>query len=85
MVINEDEAKIVRQIYGLFLSNRSTYQIARILTEQGIPTVTGQKVWNRTVIRSILTNEKYKGLPIFVILLLIHQSSKKNRLLWKRN
>ena len=79
MVINEDEAKIVRQIYGLFLSNRSTYQIARILTEQGIPTVTGQKVWNRTVIRSVLTNEKYKGCALLQKSYVSNYLTKKNR------
>ena len=79
MVINEDEAKIVRQIYGLFLSNRSTYQIACILTEQGIPTVTGQRIWNRTVIRSILTNEKYKGCALLQKSYVSNYFTKKNR------
>ena len=53
--------KIVREIYGLFLQGRSPYQIAKILTEKGIPTPGGKKVWGKAVVESILTNEKYKG------------------------
>lgn len=56
LVINEEQAKIVRKIYGLFLQGRSPYQIAKILTEKGIQTPGGKKVWGKTVIESILTN-----------------------------
>ena len=61
LVVNEEQAKIVREIYGLFLQGRSPYQIAKILTEKGIPTPGGKKVWGKAVVESILTNEKYKG------------------------
>ena len=61
LVINEEQAKIVRKIYGYFLQGRSPYQIAKLLTEEGIPTPGGKKVWGRAVVQSILTNEKYKG------------------------
>lgn len=61
LVINEQQAKIVRRIYGLFLQGRSPYQIAKLLTERGIPTPGGKTVWSKSVVRSILTNEKYKG------------------------
>ena len=61
LVINEEQAKTVREIYGLFLQGRSTYQIAKMLTEKGIPTPGGKKVWGKAVVESILTNEKYKG------------------------
>ncbi|MCM1175957.1 MAG: recombinase family protein [Blautia sp.] len=61
LVVNEEQAGIVRKIYGLFLQGHSPYKIAKILTEEGIPTPGGKKVWGRTVVESILTNEKYKG------------------------
>ena len=61
LVINEEQAKTVREIYGLFLQGRSPYQIAKMLTEKGIPTPGGKKVWGKAVVESILTNEKYKG------------------------
>ena len=61
MVINEEEAKIVRLIYSLYLEGYSTYKIADILTESKYQTVTGNKAWHHSSIRGILTNEKYTG------------------------
>ena len=61
LVINEEQAKVVRQIYGMFLQGKSPYVIAKELTAAGIPTPGGKKVWGKAVVQSILTNEKYKG------------------------
>lgn len=61
LVINEEQAKVVRRIYGLFLQGKSPYMIAKQLTAESIPTPGGKKVWGKAVIESILTNEKYKG------------------------
>lgn len=61
LIVNEEQAKIVRRIYGMFLQGRSPYQIAKLLTEEGVPTPGGKKVWGKAVVQSILTNEKYKG------------------------
>lgn len=61
LVLNEDEAKIIRRIYGLFLQGRSPYAIAKALTSKGIPTPGGKKTWSASTVKSILTNEKYKG------------------------
>lgn len=61
LVLNEKEAKIVRRIYGLFLQGRSPYAIAKALTSEGIPTPGGKKTWSASTVKSILTNEKYKG------------------------
>ena len=61
LVVNEEQAAIVRKIYGYFLQGRSPYHIAKLLTEQGISTPGGKKVWGKAVVQSILTNEKYKG------------------------
>ena len=61
LVINEEQAEIVRKIYGFFLQGHSPYKIAKMLTEEGIPTPGGKKVWGKAVVESILTNEKYKG------------------------
>ena len=61
LVVNEEQAKIVRKIYGLFLQGKSPYVIAKHLTAEGIPTPGGKKVWGKAVVQSILTNEKYKG------------------------
>ena len=61
LVINEEQAVIVRRIYGLFLQGKTPYAISKILTEERIPTPGGKTKWNSSVIESILTNEKYKG------------------------
>jgi len=61
LVVNEEQAEIVRRIYGLFIQGRSPYSIAKMLTADGIPTPGGKDKWSSKVIRSILTNEKYKG------------------------
>lgn len=60
-MVNEEQAAIVRRIYSLFLQGKTPHGIAKILTEDGIPTPSGKKNWSPTVIKSILTNEKYKG------------------------
>jgi DNA invertase Pin-like site-specific DNA recombinase len=61
LVVNEEQAKLVRRIYGMFLSGQSAYAIARILTKEGVPTPAGKQKWYMSTIKSILTNEKYKG------------------------
>ncbi len=61
MILNEEEAKIVRYIYGLFLQGHSPYAIAKRLTSEGVPTPGGQEKWHSCTVKSILTNEKYKG------------------------
>ena len=61
MQIVEDEAKIVRQIYGMFLDGKTPSGIAARLTRQGIPSPAGKEKWQSSTVKSILTNEKYKG------------------------
>jgi site-specific DNA recombinase len=61
-VINPEQAKVVRLIYKLFLNGYSYDAVAIKLTEMGVPTASGKgKRWNKAVVKSILTNEKYKG------------------------
>ena len=59
--INEEQAKLVRRIYAMFVDGRTVSGIARMLTTEGVPTPAGKRVWQPGVIQSILTNEKYKG------------------------
>ena len=61
MVINEEQAVVVRKIFRMCLQGYSSHAIARILTENSIPTPSGFSKWNQSTIRSILSNEKYKG------------------------
>ena len=59
--IVESEAKLVRRIYSMFIDGKTPGAIARQLTAEGIPTPGNKEKWRQTTIRSILTNEKYKG------------------------
>lgn len=59
--IVEDEARVIRTIYDLFLSGKTIRYIADYLTDCEIPTPAGKAKWSVSTIKSILTNEKYKG------------------------
>lgn len=59
--IIEDEAKIVRLIYSLFIKGKTASCIAKHLTENGIKTPAKKDIWQKSTVDSILTNEKYKG------------------------
>lgn len=61
LVVNTEQAKLVRRIYGMYLQGQSAYAIARKLTVEKIPTPSGKEKWYMSTIKSILTNEKYKG------------------------
>ena len=61
LVINEEQAVIVRRIFSMFLRGYTCTQIAAALTKDGIPTMTGKKNWRLGGISRILKNEKYKG------------------------
>jgi len=63
IVIDEDQAVIVRTIYRMFLvEGKTPTGIARYLKSQHIKTPSGKSTnWTKNTITSILTNEKYKG------------------------
>lgn len=62
LVINPEQAKIVKKIYGMFLQGSAPNAIAKTLTDDPeILTPAGKQKWNASTIKSILTNEKYKG------------------------
>lgn len=60
-VIIEEEADVVRSIYTLYLEGFSSTDIAKILTQNHIPTVKGKAVWGSGSVLNILRNEKYCG------------------------
>lgn len=61
LVIVEEEARIVKKIFRLYMEGMSTYKIARQLETEGIKTVTGKSKWYPSVIEQMLGNEKYMG------------------------
>jgi site-specific DNA recombinase len=79
LVINEGQAAVVRRIYGMFLQGHSLPAIARRLTAEGIPTPGGKTSWSKTTIKSILTNEKYKGDALLQKVYTVDFLSKKKK------
>jgi len=63
IVIDEEQAVIVKIIYRMFLvEGKTATGIARYLKSQNIKTPTGKSInWTKNTVTSILTNEKYKG------------------------
>ena len=61
LVINPDEAALVRWIFERYLSGNSLGKIAARLEKQGIPSPTGKPKWNREALNKLLSNEKYTG------------------------
>ncbi|TCT14565.1 DNA invertase Pin-like site-specific DNA recombinase [Natranaerovirga pectinivora] len=60
LVINEAEAKVIQRIFTEYLSGKGVFTIAKGLNAEGIPTVSGARWYENTVLY-ILKNEKYKG------------------------
>ena len=56
-----EEAEIILRIYSDFISGKAPSTIAKELTRDGILTPGGKTEWEKKVVLSILTNEKYKG------------------------
>ena len=64
IVIDEEQAVIVKRIFADYLSGKGTDSIAKALNEEQIPSKKGGR-WSAASIRDILVNEKYIGDCIF--------------------
>ena len=61
LVINEEEAEIVRYIFKRYIEGAGCYVIAKELTRLGAKTKRGNTRWHESTVRGILKNEKYVG------------------------
>lgn len=61
LTVNEEEARIVRLIFFLYLYGYTCPQIAGILTDTGCKTKKGNTVWSAGSILGILQNERHCG------------------------
>ena len=59
--IVQSEAEIVRIIFRLFIEGKTPSAIAKYLEAKGILSPGGKKKWQVATVKSILSNEKYKG------------------------
>lgn len=61
IIIDKEQAKLVKMIYKLFLEGLNNHQLQVYLENNNILTPLGSKKWTYAVINSVLTNEKYFG------------------------
>ncbi|MDE6841493.1 MAG: recombinase family protein [Oscillospiraceae bacterium] len=61
LVVNSDEAAIVRWIFESYLNGNSLGKIAAGLEKRGILSPTGKPKWNREALNKLISNEKYTG------------------------
>ena len=61
LIIEPDEAVVVKRIYREYLEGASLQQIGRGLEADGILTGAGKKKWRPETLQKILKNEKYIG------------------------
>lgn len=61
LIINPEQAEIVKRIFREYLEGKSCKKIAQGLERDGILTARGKTKWYDSTIRLILENEKYMG------------------------
>jgi len=70
LVVNDDDAKLVREIFELYLKHRSLLAVSRKFNERGITTkrvvtkrgkVYGGRRWDKPAVLAVLTNVLYVG------------------------
>jgi len=64
MIINEDEAEVVKRIYDMSLNAIGTNKIAETLSNENIKTRKSKARWSGNTIRQIIVNPIYKGIRI---------------------
>jgi len=61
LVINEEQAAVVRRVYRDFLEGWTVSEISRHLNVEGVPGVHGVAKWHPSTIENMLRNEKHVG------------------------
>lgn len=61
LIINQEQAEVVKLIYKLYLDGLGYRRIQKELIDNEFKTATGKYNWSFTVVRDILLNEKYTG------------------------
>lgn len=61
LTVNEEQANVVRLIFGLYLELRSTTQVSKEFYARGIRSKLGSRVWHPAVLNHVLRSECYVG------------------------
>jgi len=61
LLIDEEQAEIIRFIFDCYLSGLGIWPIAQKLNQQKIPAPSGAGIWHQSAIHKIVSSEKYIG------------------------
>ncbi len=61
LVIDDEQSKVVRDIFRWYLDGTSVLGIIKKLSDTGIASPSGKEKWNKRAIETMLANEKYTG------------------------
>ena len=61
LIVNRNQAKLVKRIYKEFMEGKTVDHIARVLTREKVKNWNGKSVWHASTLQSMLCNEKYMG------------------------
>lgn len=61
LVIQPEEAAVIRRVFDEYLGGKGSYAIARELRREGVPTIRSSKGWQDSVVKGILQNPVYEG------------------------
>ena len=61
LVINEEQAAIVRKVFDWYLEGYTVLKIIKKLEIEQVPTATGKSKWSKKAIENMLVNYKYVG------------------------
>ena len=64
LVINKEQAKVVRLIFDLYLDGKSILGIVKELKDRNIKSTSGKDNWPKRLLEEILSNEKYIGISV---------------------
>lgn len=78
LIIEPDEAKVVKMIFNWYLEGHSVVSIIKKLSEVGIKSPKGKDTWYKKSIETMLSNEKYYGAS-FVMKSFTYYGEKKKR------
>jgi site-specific DNA recombinase len=78
--IIEHEAALVGELFRRYADDgASIAELARWLTDSGVPTRTGKHRWDRSVVWGMLRNPAYAGRAVFGKTMIVHESPNLNR------
>ena len=64
LVINKEQAEVVKLIFDLYLCGKSILGIVKELKDRNIKSPTGKDNWPKRSVEEMLSNEKYIGISV---------------------